>query len=270
MVDMRRNQLVLVVAAAVLTGAVLGGASIVVWQRVRPRLPTLATATPTLDQAIAGVVAAVGDDAAVAVTGLVPSVSCTKTPLAKGSVYTRTADLYTDTGQEDTVIDRIAAGLPAGEDPQRKTHGPGGTSSLTADLGGGIHLQILSISPGWLAATATTDCRSGGQTQPVAGADPTPETGPITQLLGELGATPAGLHADAVNCLSGRIVTLDAISQPTDTANLPGRLVRFMPAGARQFSTTSNRVAWRDQNVSTIVASSDDGTQITVQRTTAC
>jgi hypothetical protein len=270
MVAMRRNQLGLVVAAAVLGGAVLGGASIVVWQRVRPRLPTLASATPTLDRAIAAVVAAVGDDAAVAVTALVPSVSCTKTPLAKGNVYTRTADLYTDTGQEGTVIDRIAAGLPAGEQPQRRARAGGGVSSLTADLGGGIHLQILPVSPGWLAATATTDCRAGGQTQPVAGADPAPETGPITQLLGALDAIPAGFHTDSVACLSGRIVTLDAISQPTDTANLRDRVARLLPPGARQFSSTSNRVAWRDQNVSTIVASSDDGTQITVQRTAPC
>jgi hypothetical protein len=270
MVGMGRRALTLAIAAAVLAGAVVGGSSILVWQRVRPRLPALATATPTLDQAIAAVVAAAGDDAAVAVTGLVPSKSCNKTPLAKGNVYTRTADLYADAGHEDSLIARIAVGLPASEHPQLESHVPGGGSSLTADVGGGIHLQVLPVSPGWLAATATTDCRTGGQAQPVAGGDPALETGPITQLLGDLGATPAGFHSDAVACSSGRIITLDAISQPTDTANLRARLSRYLPAGARLFGSASNRAAWRMLKVSTIVASSDDGTQITVQRTVSC
>ena len=269
MVDMRRSQLVLAVASAVLAGTVLGAVSVSVWDRARPRLPAVTTAVPTLDRAIAAVVVAVGDDAAVAVTGLVPSVSCQKTFLAKGSLYTRTADLYTDLGRENAVVDRIAAALPAAERPQPTTRTPAGISSLTADLGDGQHLQVLPVSAGWLAATDTTDCRTGGQPLP-AGADATPETGPIVQLLRALGVAPAAFHTDSVACPSGRIVTLDAISQPTTTDNLPQRLTTFAPAGARRFDSRSNRFAWRDQNTSMIAAASDDGTRITVQRTTTC
>jgi hypothetical protein len=45
-----------------------------------PQPPT----TATLDQAVAAVVTATGDKAAVAVTGLVPVTTCQKTFLAKG------------------------------------------------------------------------------------------------------------------------------------------------------------------------------------------
>jgi hypothetical protein len=248
----------------------LGAVGVIVWQHVRPRLPTLATATPTLDRAIALIIAATGDNAAVAVSGLVPSISCQRTFLAKGSRFTRTANLYTDPGGEDTVIDAIASALPATDHPVRSAPTPAGISALTADLGDGIRLQVLPVGAGWLAATAETDCRSGSQAQPTATAEPLADTVPVTQLLRELGATPAGFHTDTIACPNGRIVTLDAISQPTTTDNLPTRLAVFVPSGAHQFNSTSNRLAWRDQNVSVIVASSDDGTQITVQRTTAC
>ncbi len=269
MVDMKRSRWRGLVAA-LLAGVVLGAVFVVVWQHVRPRLPTIAAATSTLDQAIAAVIAAAGNDAAVAVTGLVPSASCQKRFLAKGSLYTRTADLYTEAGREGDVIDRIAAALPATEHPVRTTHPPAGPSSLTADLRDGIRLQVLPVSAGWLAATARTDCRTGTQSQPTAPPDAATGIGRITQLLVALGTTPAGFHTDTVACSAGRIITLDAISQPTTTDKVPRRLAKVVPATARQFTSTSNRLAWRDQNTSMIVAASDDGTHITVQRTTSC
>jgi len=269
MVDMRvsRRHIIL---AAVLASVLYAGAAALVWQYARPRLPTLAAATPTLDHAIALVVAAAGDNAAVAVSGLVPSSSCQHTFLAKGSRYTRTADLYTDPGQENTVVDSIATALPAAEHPVRSGDRSAGRESLTADLGDGIELQVVPVGTGWLAATAIADCRTGGQAQPAPATDAAALTAPVTGLLSDLGAALAGFHTDAVPCQNGRIITLDAISQPTSTDNLPTRLAAFLPAGVRRFSSSSNRLAWRDQNTSTIVASSDDGTQITVQRTTTC
>lgn len=269
MVDMRvsRRQ---VIVTAVLAGILLAGAAAVVWQYARPRLPTLAAATPTLDQAIALVVAAAGDNAAVAVSGLVPSSSCQHTFLAKGSRFTRTADLYTDPGDENGIIGSIAAALPAAEHPVLSSDRPAGGESLTADLGDGIQLQVVPVGTGWLAATALADCRTGGPTQLASTVDSGALTTPVTGLLSHLGATLAGFHTDAVPCSNGRIITLDAISQPTATDDLQNRLAGFLPAGVRRFRSSSNRLAWRDRNTSTIVASSDDGTQITVQRTTIC
>jgi hypothetical protein len=260
----------LIIAGVAAAVVLLSGVGTVVFQHLRPRLPALATATPTLDQAIALVVGAAGDNAAVAVSGLVPSTSCEHTFLARGSRYTRTANLYTNPGDENTVIDGIAEALPAAEHPVRNGHTPTGVETLAADLGDGLHLQVIPIGAGWLAATASTDCRTGGPAPPAMAADPMVDTAPVTQLLNQLGTSPAGFHTDVVACPGGAIVTLDAISQLTSTDNLVNRLAADLPPGAHQFRSSSNRLAWRDQNVSTIVASSDDGTQITVQRTTTC
>jgi hypothetical protein len=41
-------------------------------------------------------------------------------------------------------------------------------------------------------------------------------------------------------------------------------------SGARQFASEANRLAWREQPTSVIVAASDDGAHIIVQRTTTC
>lgn len=270
MVSMTRGRWWLVAAAAALAIAIQASVVALVWQHTRPRLPALATVTPTLDHVIAAVVAAVGDTAAVAVSDLVSSTSCQKTFLAKGSLFTRTANLYTDPGGENALIGRIAAALPADEHPQRGARLGGGAPPLTADLGGGIHLQVIQIEQGWLAATAQTGCRTAGHAQPTttpAGADATTA---INQLLTELGTTAAAWHTDTVTCPTGRVVTVDAVSQTATTDNLPTRLATLVPAGARQFTSRSNRLAWRDQTTSTIVAASDDGTHITVQRATTC
>src|SRR5438128_426838 len=86
--------------------------AVLVGQHIRPRLPALAAVAPSLDEAIASVVAAVGDSAAVAVSTVVPAASCQNTPLARGNRFTRTADLYTEPDGEDTLIGAVAAALP--------------------------------------------------------------------------------------------------------------------------------------------------------------
>jgi hypothetical protein len=251
---------ILVAAGTALAGVVLGAGGVVAWQHLRPRLASVATAASTLDGAIATVVTSVGDAAAVAITGLVPAQDCQRTMLAKGSIYTRTADLYTDPGSERVLLDRIAAALPLVDQPQRAG------MTLNADLSGGIHLQVIPVGAGWLAATAETDCRaSAAQAETVS--VPAEMSQSEARLLSSLGTAPAQSHADVVACGSGRVITVDAASGPTGTDNLPHRLAPLLPADARTFRSSANRLAWRDPTGSTIVAASDDGTQITVQRT---
>jgi hypothetical protein len=266
---MSRRRWVAATVTAVL-GVTVGVTAFVVWKHVRPRLPALSAAAPALDRAIATVVNAAGGDAAVTVSGLVPVTSCEHTPLAKGSRFTRTANLYTDPGGEDAVIDHVAAALPAGEHPVRGAPSPSGISSLTADLGGGITLQVMAVGDGWLAATAETDCRTGGVDPPPAAPQPASLVDPVTQLLAALGTRPAGFHGETVTCTHGHITTLDAASAATVTGNLPSRLAALVPTGARQFRSTSNRLAWRQGATSMVVAASDDGSEIDVQRTTIC
>lgn len=172
MVRIRKRKWWLVGVGVLLALAVQAGVAVKVWQHTRPRLPGLAAAVPTLDQVIAAVVTAAGDSAAVAVSDLVASTACQNTPFAKGGRYTRTADLYTNPGGEDTLIGRIAAALPQGEHPQRGNRIGGGAAPLKADLGGGIHLQVSQIDRGWVAATAKTDCRAAGHPQPSQSAPP--------------------------------------------------------------------------------------------------
>jgi hypothetical protein len=252
----------LVAAATAVAGVVLGAGAVLAWQHVRPRLPPVAAATATLDGAIATVVTAVGDGAAVAITQLVPVAACEQTFLARGSRFTRTADLYTDPGSEPGVIDRVAAALPATDQTQHAR------LALNADLGAGVHLQVIPVGPGWLAATAETDCRTNAGAQAMTTNLSAELSQPAARLLAELGTAPAAFHADTVACAGGRITTIDAASQPTATDNLPERLASLVPATARTYRSTANRLAWRDQGGSTIVAASDDGQQITVQRTT--
>lgn len=258
----------LVAVAAALALAALATVAALVWQQVRPRLPGVAGAVPTLDLAVAGVVTAAGDSAAVAVTDLLPAAACQNTPLAKGSRYTRTANLYTDPAGEDALIARIAAALAASEAPRRGTQPGGGAAPLDADLGAGIHLHVARIGEGWVAATAMTDCRAG---HPGSGATslPADATTAVDGLFTRLG-TAASWHTDAVGCATGRIVTVNALSRPAAADNLSGRLAAAVPAGARTFTSGSNRLAWRTATTSVIVAASDDGAHITVQRTTTC
>ncbi|GIH15506.1 hypothetical protein [Rugosimonospora africana] len=260
----------LIASAVVLVLTVEAGVAAVVWQHVRPRLPALATVTPTLDRAVSAAVTDAGDSAAVAVSDLVPATSCQNTPFAKGSIYTRSADLYTTPGGENPLVARIAAALPDSDHPQRGAALSGGAAPLSADLPGGIRLQVDQIGEGWVAATAKTNCRAAGHPEANAGAPPADTIASVTDLLTALGTTPASWHTDTVACAGGRIVTVDAISQTTTTSNLPTRLAAQVPAGARRFTSTSNRLAWRTPTASTIVAASDDGTHITVQQTTTC
>jgi hypothetical protein len=219
-------------AAAALV--VAAGCGAVVWQHVRPRLPALSTSLPVLDRAIAAVVAAVDDSAAVTVSDLVPSTTCQDTVFAKGSRYTRTTDIYTSPAAEDALIARIAADLPAAWQPTRGTPVGGGPAPLTADPGGGVTLQVVRIDRGWVAATAKTDCRAG-KPRPGPAAAP---SAPLTAILADLGTTPASWHTESVAYGTGRITTTDTISQTATTGDLPARLARAAPATSPRQAAT--------------------------------
>ena len=260
--------LVALVAAAALAVQVTAAGA--VWRYARPALPPLAAAVPALDRAIAQVVAAAGDRAAVAIGPLVPVASCQDTPLARGIRVSRTADLYTDPGQEDALIGRVAGALPAGEHARRGTPVGGGPPPLTADLGSGVNLHVTQLGQGWLAAIAATGCRAVGRP---AGSVPAPAaaTAAATRLLAALGTTATTWRTDSVSCPAGSIVTVATISAETDADNLRNRLADAVPATARRFVSGANRLAWRDGGTSVVVAASDDGRHITVQDTgTGC
>jgi hypothetical protein len=270
MTTMSRRRWLLVAVVAVVALAAQATTAGLVWQHTRPRLPALAPVAPTLEQAIAAVVTAAGNAAAVAVTGVVPYTSCQNTFLAKGSRFNRSADLYTDPGTEDTLIRRIADALSASEHPQRGAPIGGSAAPLTVDVGREVHLRVSQLGQGWVLATAETDCRTASRPQPAASTPPADATTAITGLLAAIGTTPTTWQTETVHCPTGTITTVATISPTTNTGNLPTRAATTAPATAHQFASTANRLAWHDQATSVIIAASDDGTHITAQRTTTC
>jgi len=257
--------------ASVLTVLVVAaGAAIAAWRWDASRDPKVGTAIPDMDRAVSDVLTAAGDAPAIAVSGLVRAATCPLGLLRTGGRYSRTAELYVAGGDEDALIGRIADRLPTAYRAQRSTSSSGSAQPLSADVSSGVRLSVRQLGPGWVVVDAATGCVAG----PAATDDSSPATGDpaipaIDTVLGALGTAAASFSTATVACPSGRTGTVAAISRPTDSGRLGERLV--IPAGARNYPVASaNRVAYRDGAVSIVVAASDDGTAITVRRTTTC
>jgi hypothetical protein len=219
------------------------------------------------DRAVAAVLSAVGDRAAVAVTGAVPVRSCT-VGAAHGSVFARSADLYLDPGGEDGLIGAVARGLPSEYRRQRGTPSGSAAAPLTAEVGGAVTLTVAQLGDGWVRATAQSDCRTAGSSGPApAGSAPAA----IGALFASLGAAATEVHATTLPCAGGgQAVTWAALSGPTDSGRIPDRLAPTLPPSTRRFASQINRLSWRDGHTSAVVAASDDGTHVTVQYTVDC
>ncbi|HEY1488331.1 MAG TPA: hypothetical protein VGF84_19640 [Micromonosporaceae bacterium] len=253
------------IAGSVVIVVILAVAGAVIYRDVRPHhAPTVSTVTPSLDRAIAGVVAAAGDTAAATVTELVPTTSCDG-----GSIYTVTANLYTNAGGEGAVIDRIAAAVPASQQPRRSAALNGGASALHADLGAGATLQVIQLDAGWISATATSGCRSAPSAPPSVPAPAAAATA-LTRSLSALGTAPTTFHTDEVACANGAIVTVSTASGPLDLTGIHAKLATLPPAGVTVFASTADRIAWRSGDVSTVIGAADAGTHVDAQQTTGC
>jgi hypothetical protein len=263
----------LIVAVVVLALGLPVGIGVAVWRAGTPggggpTAPPLAAVGADQDRAIAAVLSAVGERAAVAVTGAVPVRSCT-VGAAHGSVFARSADLYLDPGGEDGLIGAVAGGLPSEYRRQRGTPSGGGAAPLTAEVGAAVTLTVAQLGDGWVRATAQSDCRTVGSPSGPAPAGSAPAA--IGALFASLGTTAAEVHATTLPCAGGgQAVTWAALSGPTDSARIPDRLAPTLPASARRFVSQANRLSWRDGHTSAVVAASDDGTHVTVQYTVDC
>jgi hypothetical protein len=133
-----------------------------------------------------------------------------------------------------------------------------------------VHLSVRQLGYGWLTATAATGCTTGPPGALTATAGPgEPELGAVTDLLTRLGTRPATIHKIDLTCPTGQTTTIAAVSQPTNTGNVADRAAAVV-TGRREYTYGPDKIAYRDGPVSTIVAVSDDGTAITVRRTTSC
>jgi hypothetical protein len=264
----RRLLLIGVLALLVIAGGVTAGA--VWWRWDTARQPTVGDAVATLDRAVSDVLVAAGPDAAVAVGGVVRSSVCRINALRTGGIFTASADLYTDPAGEDSLITAIAQRL-SGAYAVRRGVAVSGVRPLEADIAGRVHLSVRKLSEGWLGVSTRTVCSLGAAAPPPAAASGAAGVAGINALFARLGTRAASVSEQRLDCTGGAIVTVAAVSAPVDTARLNERLTAAVPAGARRFASgRSNRVVYRDGDVSVIVAASDDGTAVTAQYTTTC
>ena len=248
-----------------------GGAAGVAWWRWdTARQPAVADAVAVMNRAVADAVAAAGPDAAVALSDVLRSTTCRINLFRDGGVFTANADLYTDLGGEDSLINAMAQRLSASYAVRR---GPAvsGVSPLLATVPGGVELSVRKVSEGWLSVSARTGCSLGSVPAPSSASPTDAGAAGITALFADLGTRATAFSRRRLDCSGGAIVTVAAVSAPVDSSSLGRRLAGVLPAGARQFTSgTSNRVAYRDGSTSVVVAATDDGTAITGQYTTSC
>jgi hypothetical protein len=263
----KRRVLVSVVAAVVILAA-LTGAGAVWWHWDTGRQPQVRAVVTTMNRAVADVVVAAGSNAAVAVSPVVRTTDCHLGFLRTGGIFSARADLYTNPGDEDSLITTIARGLPSGYAVTRGASTTGAGSLQAA--AGAVSVSVQRISPGWLGVIARSACSLGTAKAPPPAATG-PATSALTGLLAQLGTKPASSTEQQVSCATGDIVTVSTVSEPVDSSALATRLAKAVPTTATRFASgDSNRVVYRDGSTSVIIAASDDGTSVTAQYTTAC
>jgi hypothetical protein len=191
-VNVRRRRALVVVA--VVWGVLLAGTG--VWYSFHGRATvreqsTIEAAGPTVDVAIQNVVRAAGASVVPAISGYEKASDCSVTPIRSGVTYQRLAWLYTPVGSEPALLDRLAAGLPAGYHA-RAHHSPGGAvHTLAADAGNFVAVTGSVALPGLVQVVADTGCRPLGQ---APAADPTAT--PVDNPFGVTGVW----HAHSLPC----------------------------------------------------------------------
>lgn len=265
---MRTRTWISIAAATLVGGAGLAVAGHAAWQADLNHQPHVTDSISAMDTAVAAALAAAGDRAALAVSSMVRSTTCDVGALHhRGGEYTRAAEFFTDPGTDSDLLGRIAARLSA----EYVIHHASLSTTLDADVGHGVHLQVSRLGEGWLTVDAGTGCVIGPAATEMSSSSLTATAlNTIHTLLSHLDATAAETHVAAVRCSQGGMSTAVTISRPMNTSDLQRRLAPWLPPGAHVYATTSNRIAYRDGNASVIIAASDDATQVAIRYTQPC
>jgi hypothetical protein len=185
---------------------------------------TIAQARPVVDRAVEAVLQAAGSDPVPAASGFEKSGDCRVTPVRHGAKYQRSLWLYTGKGSERALLDRIAAGLPAGY----KARTAGQTvPTLFADAGLYVAVNGTVPEPGGVRVVVSTGCRVPGDT-PFA-PDPTGVPQPadrslIDQLAKTTGGTATDWHTHQLPCGARTVEASIAGARPA-------ALTSLLPAG---------------------------------------
>lgn len=258
----RRRRLIIAVIVAWSLALIVGG----VWYS-RTGAPTerdqttIAQALPVVDQAVAAVLRAAGPEPVPVLSGFEKSSDCRVTPVRHGAKYQRTLWLYTGRGDERALLDRIAAGLPAGYKARAA-----GTSNPTLFADAGLYVAVNGTVPeaGGVRIVVATGCRVPGDIP--ATPDPTGVPQPadrslIDQLARTTGGTATDWHTHRLPC-GARTV------EASISGARPAVLTSLLPAGRPTVLARDDLVALHWDGAG-LVLRGDSG-ELTVAQTGGC
>jgi hypothetical protein len=224
---------------------------------------TIVDAQPVVDHAIADVVNAAGPGPVDAITGFTRIGPCSITPVRRGFEYQRTVTLYTKAGAEQSLLDAIAAKLPAryGASASAKP-----VASLYADAGDFVAVNGSKKGPGAVFVRATTGCRPMGGS-PTSVPSPASPSREISAVLSTLGAHPMSLARNQVACGNGRLIVTDtAMVAPSEAPrSLSDAIGKLSPSPV---ASTDNLFVYRSDKTDVVVAKDIDG--LLISSTTRC
>lgn len=228
---------------------------------------TIASAQPTVDQAIGNVVRAAGTGPAVVVGPFARAASCHITPVRQGQEYVRTVDIYTPLGTESALLKAIANGLPPA---YRARSGPGNVLDLFADAGNYVGLIGSAPESSQIEIRAETGCREPGS---IAGPVAAPALGaaemtPVRTVLSALGATATSTSAAQVAC-GGSGGVLRTVSAHVPAGHVVNALnATLLALAPHPIAATANLFAYRSGPVD--VVATKDLSGVTVSATGRC
>jgi hypothetical protein len=218
--DRPRRWFVVITVAWVLILVGTAGWAIVHGRPTAREQTTINQALPAVDEATARLARAAdpsagpgGAASVVAVSGFDRVGACTLTVARVGQVYQRVVTVFTGSGVESAVLDRIGRELPAAYQVQVSTVP---VARLAADAGDFVRVNGAVTAPGRLRFVVDTGCRAPGRSLPVDPSTTHPPTGPIAatvrSALLALGAPASSWTVHRIDCAGTGMQTVEAVA----------------------------------------------------------
>jgi hypothetical protein len=174
---------------------------------------TVAAAVPTVDRAVNDVVAAstVDGQAVVYLSDLKSEGPCKVTAFRSGGRYQRVVTALVQPGNEEALLQRVAARLPRSYNAELSHRKP---LTMTADAGFFVGVNGATVGQGVVQFVVDTgSCRSTGDI-PVSPTSASPsQSVSVRDVLTRLGASPLSIRRYAVPCPNGgELSTVEAFT----------------------------------------------------------
>jgi hypothetical protein len=180
---------------------------------------TVAQAEPTVDRAVADIVAAstVDGKAVVSLSSFQSEGPCKVTTFRAGGRYQRVVTAVVAPGDEEALIRRVAQHLPAAYNAMLSNRKP---VTMTADAGFFVGLSGSVAGAGQVQFVVDTgSCRSIGDIPAEATTASPDQAAAVRGLLAQLGGSPLSVHRYAVPCPDGgQLSTVEAFADTTPKA----------------------------------------------------